>query len=161
MPPTRRARTASGPKTAQSTLSFGGAGSRVTKASAAAVGKDGSKKRKSSNLGDSEVLQDGIKKADIELELELGSSGVDDDDSATAAVEPSITSAAVVVQEAKLELRKPRTKEESEAERVSDAQIKRYWRQREAERIAPRGELLALLSPSLHVLDYKSTFGAE
>lgn len=41
--------------------------------------------------------------------------------------------------EKQVEVQKPRTEKDIEALRVGDAQVKRYWRERESERIAARG----------------------
>jgi DNA polymerase delta subunit 4 len=116
MPATRRARTSGGPATkgAQSTLSFGGR-SRVTKAvpPASKLSKDNTESIKAEAI----TIEPETQKA------ELG----------------HVFSDAAVQRQAEIELSKPKTEEEVLAEKVSDAQIKKYWRAREAERITPRG----------------------
>jgi DNA polymerase delta subunit 4 len=114
MPATRKARTSGGPATkgSQSTLSFGGR-NRVTKNTLAP-----------SKL--SKDVTDNVKAENIKVEptkVELG----------------HVTSEAAIKAQAKIELSKPKTEEEILAGKVTDAQIKRYWRAREAERITPRG----------------------
>lgn len=114
MPATRKARTSGGPATkgGQSTLSFGGR-NRITKNTIA-----------SSKL--SKDITDTVKTEKINVEpvkAELG----------------HVTSEAAIEAQAKIELSKPKTEEETVAGKVTDAQIKRYWRAREAERITPRG----------------------
>ena len=52
-----------------------------------------------------------------------------------------VVSAAVVEKQAEIELSKPKSEAEKLAEKVSDAQIRQYWRAREAERTTPRGEI--------------------
>jgi len=112
MPATRKARTSGGPATkgAQSTLSFGGNRSKVTKPTAAVA------------KGKKEVSEP-IKAEILTAEPEVG----------------HVTSETAVAEQAQVELSKPKTEAEKLAEKVSDAQIKKYWRAREAERIAPRG----------------------
>jgi DNA polymerase delta subunit 4 len=51
-----------------------------------------------------------------------------------------VTPEDAVVQQAKAELSKPKSEAERLAEKVTDAQIKEYWREREAERIVKRGK---------------------
>ena len=116
MPATRRARTSGGPATkgAQSTLSFGGR-SRVTKAvpPASKLSKDNTESIKAEAIT-------------IEPETEKAELG-------------HVFSEAAVQKQAEIELSKPKTEAEMLAEKVTDAQIKKYWRAREAERITPRG----------------------
>ena len=53
-----------------------------------------------------------------------------------------VTSEAAVTQQAEIELHKTvKTEEEERASKVTDAQIRKYWRAKEAERKAPRGEV--------------------
>ena len=114
MPATRKARTSGGPaiKEAQSTLSFGGR-TRVTK-NAAPVSKL------------SKDVTEDIKKAEVivpELAVEVG----------------HVTSEAAIEKQAKVELSKSKTEAEKLAEKMSDAQIMKYWSACEAERKASRG----------------------
>ena len=57
--------------------------------------------------------------------------------------------------------KKERSAEEQKAEKVTDAQIKRYWRDREVERRAPRvhQEGLAVEEKILRLFDMSSQFG--
>lgn len=116
MPATRRARTSTGPATkgAQSTLSFGNR-SKITKPSSAT-----SKKEKS--IVDLGKLEDDIKSASVEPEV------------------GHVTSEVAVEKQAVAELAEPKTEADIKAEKVTDAQIKRYWRAREAERTSGRGK---------------------
>jgi DNA polymerase delta subunit 4 len=120
MPATRRARTSGGPATkgAQSTLSFGSR-SRVTKAVPAAskLSKDKTESLKA------EVVT-------IEPEGQKAELGY-------------VSSEAAVQKQAEIELSKLKTEAEVLAEKVTDAQIKKYWKAREAERITPRGMVVA------------------
>ena len=61
------------------------------------------------------------------------------------------------------ELAKPRTKEEFEAEKVLAAQINRYWRARETERLAARvhQEDLSIEEKILRLFDMSSQFGVR
>jgi DNA polymerase delta subunit 4 len=77
-----------------------------------------------------------------------------------------VTSEAAVVQQAKVELAKPekeKTKEELEAEKVTNAQVKKYWEAREAERRAPRmhQEGLTVEEKILRLFDMSSQFGVR
>ena len=75
-----------------------------------------------------------------------------------------ITSAPAVKAQAKVELAKPeveKTLEELNAEKVTDAQIKKYWKTREAERRTLRvhQEGLAIEEKILRLFDMSSQFG--
>lgn len=62
-----------------------------------------------------------------------------------------VSSGAAIAAQMKNRAAKPetrKTKEVLEAERVSDAQVRKYWRAREAERIAPRGEFALIFLSS-------------
>jgi len=78
------------------------------------------------------------------------------------AIEPGhVSSEAAVAQQAKVELEREPTEEEKKAERITDAQIKRYWRERENERRAPRvhqGDL-SVEEKILRLFDMSSQFG--
>jgi DNA polymerase delta subunit 4 len=116
MPATRRSRTSGGPATkgAQSTLSFGGR-NKVTKAVPAA-----------SKLSKDIIESTKAEVVDIEPETQKPELG-------------HVFSEAAVQKQAEIELSKPKSEEELLAEKVSDAQIKKYWKAREAERTTPRG----------------------
>jgi len=75
-----------------------------------------------------------------------------------------VSSEAAVAEQAQVEVEKiksERTPEEERASRVTDAQIKRYWKEREAERKAPRvhqGDV-SLEEKILRLFDMSSQFG--
>lgn len=128
MPATRRARTSGGPVTkgAQSTISFGSR-SRVTKNTIAAskLSKDVT-----------ETIKAEIVTPEPAATEELG----------------HVTSEAAVEKQAQVELSKPKSEAEKLAEKVSEAQINKYWRAREAERSAPRGKILVCKSVTIALL---------
>ena len=73
-----------------------------------------------------------------------------------------VSSEAAVAQQAAAEVSKPEpTKEEIEAAGVTDAQIRRYWKAREAERRAPRvhQEELTMEEKILRLWDMSSQYG--
>ncbi|KAI9836428.1 MAG: hypothetical protein M1819_001459 [Sarea resinae] len=69
-----------------------------------------------------------------------------EDRNVTAIASPDLaepTSAEVaIIDQAKAEAEKPRTEEEEEAENITEAQLRKYWRERENERKASRGEII-------------------
>ena len=114
MPPARRKASGPSARGAQSTISFGNRG-KVTKPSIAPVSK--------SSKADP-ALTESVAKAIEAPELEAP------------------TTAEIAIEEQALaEIAKPKTEAEERAEKVTDAQIKRYWKSREDERKASRGEL--------------------
>jgi DNA polymerase delta subunit 4 len=75
-----------------------------------------------------------------------------------------VSSEAAVVEQAWIEVersKKERTVEEENASKVTDAQIRRYWREREAERKAPRvhQEDVSIEERVLRLFDMSSQFG--
>lgn len=113
MPPARRKPSGPSARGAQSTLSFGNR-AKVTKPSIAPVSK--------SSKPDP-ALSESVAKAIESPEPEAP------------------TTAEVAIEEqARAEIAKPKTEVEERAEIVTDAQIKRYWKSREDERKAPRGD---------------------
>src|SRR4051794_19962052 len=125
MPPKRRS---SGPaaRGSQKTLSF--SNSKVTK-STTPLGKDHkpSPLSKSITKIDPATLKrspsvDRKIKTDVADEEALG----------------HVSSAAAVAQQARVELAKEKTADELRAEKVTDAQIRKYWREREGERRTKR-----------------------
>jgi len=75
-----------------------------------------------------------------------------------------VSSEAAVTEQARVEveaIKSEKTPEEERARKVSDAQIKRYWREREAERKAPRvhQEDVSLEEKILRLFDMSSQFG--
>jgi DNA polymerase delta subunit 4 len=75
-----------------------------------------------------------------------------------------VSSEAVVAEQAQVEvetIKSERTPEEERASKITDAQIKRYWKEREAERKAPRvhQEDVSLEEKILRLFDMSSQFG--
>jgi DNA polymerase delta subunit 4 len=75
-----------------------------------------------------------------------------------------VDSEAAVAEQARIEVesfKRERTAEEERASKVTDAQIRRYWREREAERKAPRvhQEGVSLEEKILRLFDMSSQFG--
>jgi DNA polymerase delta subunit 4 len=75
-----------------------------------------------------------------------------------------VSSEAAVTEQARVEveaIKSEKTPEEERARKVTDAQIKRYWREREAERKAPRvhQEDVSLEEKILRLFDMSSQFG--
>lgn len=74
-----------------------------------------------------------------------------------------VSSSAAIAEQAQIEVAslKERTEEEEKALRVSDAQIKKYWKEREKERKAPRvhQEDLSTEERVLRLFDMSSQFG--
>ena len=114
MPPARRKTSGPAARGAQSTLSFGHR-AKVTKPSLTPA----SKKSKHDPS-----LVENVAKA-IE----------------SSEPEAPTTAEIAIEQQAAVEIAKPKTEAEERAERLSDAQIKRYWKGREDERKAARGLL--------------------
>lgn len=87
--------------------------------------------------------------------------------SLTEPIKPSlghITPQAAVKAQAAAEverIKKERTAEEAKAEKVTDAQVRKYWREREAERSAPRvhQEELSVEEKILRLFDISSQYG--
>lgn len=121
MPPTRRSRASGGgpaAKGSQKTLSFSNS-AKVTKPASTAVS---TKDKINSSLTPAAA------KAKVEdVDVDVG----------------HVTSEAAIAQQAKQEIEKvERSEEEVRARRITDAQVRKYWRAREAERKAPRGEFM-------------------
>ncbi|TLD37949.1 DNA polymerase delta subunit 4 [Venturia nashicola] len=111
MPPKSTRRTSSGPlakKSAskQGTLTFHGSTNKVTKPSITAPGK-------------------------AKKELDLTRLSVQSD---AESIDAPTTSEIAVIEQAVSEVKAPLTKEEQEAETVSEAQVKKYWREKELSR---------------------------
>jgi len=75
-----------------------------------------------------------------------------------------VSSEAAIAEQARVEvesIKKERTAEEERASKVTDAQIRRYWREREAERKAPRvhQEDVSVEERVLRLFDMSSQFG--
>ncbi len=114
MPPARRKPSGPSARGAQATLSFGNR-AKVTKPSIAPVSKSSKPEP---------ALPESVAKV-------------------IASPEPEApTTAEIAIEEqAHAEIAKPKTEAEERAEKVTDAQIKRYWKSREDERKAARGKL--------------------
>lgn len=128
MPPARRrgGNTAAS-RAQQSTLSFGSK-SRITKPS---TSQAPSKKLKDVEPIVEDVAADTrpadtVEPDQVPVTPPVGSS------------EPHIAEV-VVSKQAKEEVEQPLSEENKEALKITDADLKRYWEEREAERIAPRG----------------------
>jgi len=139
MPPTRRSRTSGGPATpgSQSTLSFGSA-NKVTKPTAKSATKAKSVLSASlSSTNTPAVAQD--------IDLSTG----------------HVTSETAIAEQARSELKKERSEEERRALKVTDAQIRKYWRAREAERRTGRvhQEDLSVEEKILRLFDVSSQYG--
>lgn len=113
MPPARRKHSGPSARGAQSTLSFGNRG-RVTKPSIAHEAKPSKT---------TSALTENVAKA-VE----------------TPEPEAPTTAEIAIEEQALAEISQPKTEAEERAEKVTDAQIKRYWKSREDERKAPRGK---------------------
>lgn len=74
-----------------------------------------------------------------------------------------VTSEPAVLQQAKVEIASLKTEEEERADRVTDAQIKKYWRECEKERRAPRvhQEGLGVEEKILRLFDMSSHYGVS
>jgi len=158
MPPARRTRTSSshGPaaKGAQKTLSFG---NKVTKpATAVPYGKDISSPSTKAHPLSKTVNQEPEQEAKVQLEKEV-----------KAELDTGhVDSSAAVSQQAKAELEAQveggdKSEDVIRAEKVSDAQIKKYWREREGERRTKRvhQEELGVEEKILRLFDMSSQFG--
>ncbi|KAH7063384.1 DNA polymerase delta, subunit 4-domain-containing protein [Macrophomina phaseolina] len=119
MPPKRRS---SGPQSRQATLAFHGASNRVTKPRASPTGKAKVTNKSKQDPILSESITDTNLSAQAEPDL----------------AEPT-TSELAIAQQSRQEAAKPElTPEEEKASRVSEAQIKKYWKEKERARKAPR-----------------------
>lgn len=141
MPPARRSRTSSGPapKGSQQTLSFG---NKVTKP--VPLPKDLDKASAPSPLSKTVPIES---ESEV-VELDTG----------------RVSSDAAVAQQARAELEEEgKSAEELRAEKVTDAQIKRYWRERENERRTKRvhQEGLGVEEKILRLFDMSSQFGVS
>ena len=112
MPPARRKSSGPSARGAQSTLSFGNR-AKVTKPSLAPVSKK--------SIPDSLAVS-------VANAIE------------TPGPEAPTTAEIAIEEQALTEVAKPKTEAEERANRVTDAQIKRYWKNRSDERKAPRGK---------------------
>ncbi|RDW75077.1 hypothetical protein BP6252_06219 [Coleophoma cylindrospora] len=139
MPVTRRSRNSSGPvaKGAQSRLSFG---SKVTKSTTPS-----SKIHKPTSASTPPAKREDPVTLDQD-EVDVG----------------HVDSSAAVAQQAQAELAKPvKTEAEERADKVSDAQIRKYWRAHEMERKAPRvhQQDLGVEEKILRLFDMSSQYG--
>ncbi|PVH88729.1 hypothetical protein DL98DRAFT_555705 [Cadophora sp. DSE1049] len=151
MPPARRSRTSSGPaaKGAQKTLSFG---NKVTKpATAVPYGKDISSPK-------AHPLSNTVKQ-----ETELDTGHVDSSAAVSQQAKAELESAGVVkLEDIKGEVEgEGKSEDVIKAEKVTDAQIKKYWREREGERRTKRvhQEELGVEEKILRLFDMSSQYG--
>ncbi|KFY53263.1 hypothetical protein V496_07762 [Pseudogymnoascus sp. VKM F-4515 (FW-2607)] len=146
MPPTtRRTRGAPPAKGAQSTLSFNGAATRITKHTGPA-GKD-LKKAEPAKLAAVAPKTDVI---DLDRPAAVVEAEAREADAAPAQVQiPAAASVSAL------------TPEEEEADRVPHSQVLRYWKAREADRLAPRvhQEGLSTEEKILRYFDMCSQYG--
>ncbi len=147
MPPNRRSSSkTTGPaaRGSQSTLSFGSR-SKVTKPLPASQ----TKKQKT----DASTTSLPIKESKAPSPSPALSPAPDAE--ADAKSESLTTAEVALAEQVEQEVQKPKSKAEEEAEKVSEAQIKRYWKGKEDERKAPRGiyllTSLLLILPDLSV----------
>ncbi|KAL2222246.1 putative DNA polymerase delta subunit 4 [Thermoascus aurantiacus ATCC 26904] len=142
MPPVRRrGGNPAASRAQQSTLSFGSK-SRVTKPSAAQAP---SKKLKDvepivDNVAADTRPADTVEPDQVPVTPPVGSS------------KPHIAEV-VVSEQAKAEVEQPLSEEDKEALKITDADLKRYWEEKEAERKAPRDVLTVYLSHTVHQED--------
>lgn len=115
MPATTRRTRGAPAKGAQSTLSFNGAATRITKNTGPA-GKDLKKAEPAKTAPNTDVID--LDHADAAAEAEVQE----------AKLAPASASASAL------------TPEEEAADKVPHSQVLKYWRAKEAERLAPRGE---------------------
>lgn len=66
-------------------------------------------------------------------------------------VASSLQSANIITEQARAELRLPKSEEDRRAEALTERDIKKYWENEEAGRLAPRGELLAYSVPFFYI----------
>jgi DNA polymerase delta subunit 4 len=152
MPPARRS---SGPaaKGSQKTLSF--SNSKVTKSTTTPLGKE----LKNSPLSKSITKIDpATVKRSPSVDLKIK-----DEDNNDSDVLGHVSSAAAVAQQAKVELAKEKTEDEVRAEKVTDVQIRKYWRERESERRTKRvhQEDVGVEEKILRLFDISSQFGVS
>ncbi|KAL1971356.1 hypothetical protein VTN77DRAFT_308 [Rasamsonia byssochlamydoides] len=145
MPPRRR--TGQSATTRQSTLSFGSK-SRVTKPSSTSVS--------AKKIKDVDYIDEAVSKASLDTSV----------DAQALVAPPSGLSqphiAEVVVREqAKSEIEKPLTEEDRRALKITDADLKKYWKAEEEKRKAPRvhQEDLDINEKILRHFDLSSQYG--
>lgn len=147
MPATRRSRTSSGPaaKGSQKTLSFGP--TKTSKPSTKKTKLAASPLSKTSDINSIDI--DTEQDEDVGGDVDVG----------------HMTSEAAIAQQATKEAQRVKKEgpsaEEEKARKVSDAQVRRYWREREAERRAPRihqGDL-GVEEKVLRLWDMSSQYG--
>ncbi|KAL0262634.1 hypothetical protein SLS55_001604 [Diplodia seriata] len=119
MPPKRRA---SGPQTRQATLAFHGASNRVTKPRGSPTGK-----AKATNKSKQDpILSESITETNLKAEAD------------PEPTEPTTSELAIAQQSQKEAAKAKVSPEEKEASRITETQIKKYWKEKERARKAPR-----------------------
>ncbi|KAL9075718.1 MAG: hypothetical protein Q9161_001470 [Pseudevernia consocians] len=128
MPPTRRKPSASSAR-AQQTLAFGPNSNKVTKPSLPAAGKP-----KSSSLTptDAERLQKAV------ADISTPSPGPEDEYPPRPEEQSESPRALAIRGQGSAKVEAVKSEAEEKGAKVSDAQVKRYWKSKEDERIAPR-----------------------
>lgn len=146
MPPRRSTTAGPAKKGSQKTLSFS---SKVTKSNnhPPKSFKDTAPSKKShpSPLSQTLTAKPELLLSAIENEIETG----------------HVSSEAAIASQVQTEQARDKTEEEVRAEKVTDAQIRKYWRGREAERKAPRvhQEGLSVEEKVLRLFDMSSQYG--
>lgn len=119
MPPKRRS---SGPQAGQSKLAFHGSSNRVTKPKTSPAGK-----AKATNKSKQDpILSESITETNLNAQADPD------------LTEPTTSELAIAQQAQKEAAKAELTAEEKEAGRITDAQIKKYWKAKERARKAPR-----------------------
>ncbi|OJD36514.1 dna polymerase delta subunit 4 [Diplodia corticola] len=119
MPPKRRA---SGPQARQATLAFHGTSNRVTKPRGSPTGKAKTTNKSKQDPSLSESITETNLKAEADPDP----------------TEPTTSELAIAQQSQKEAAKAEVPSEEKEASRITEAQIKKYWKEKERVRKAPR-----------------------
>lgn len=148
MPPTRRSRPSAGPiaKGGQKSLSF--AHSKVTKPASSVKSSQEKEKDQSISITASTPSSTPLAPASTSTSIDVG----------------HVTSTASIAQQAAAEsAREEPTPEEREARAVSDEQVRRYWKDREAERRTRRvhQEGVSVEERVLRLFDMSSQYGVS
>lgn len=155
MPPTRRKPSGSAAR-AQQTLAFGPSSNKVTKASQPAAS---GKKKASLAPTDSERLQKAV--------ADISTPSPDPEDEYPPRPEEQLESPRALAIRgqgaAAAKVEDVRSEAEEKGSKVSDAQVKRYWKSKEDERIAPRvhQQGLGVNEKILRHFDLSSQYGVS
>ena len=138
----------------QATLSFN---NRVTKSSAQAQRQEQAANAMKLSQLEGTIQETEPAVAEVEVKDEAATAqqpkGEDDEESETEQIveeepEPSRAGA-----KRKVKAVKGKDEREVAAEKITDAQLRKYWQAEEDSRLAPRGTFKSLLLPLLHTLD--------